>query len=1333
MRKLMNRTRPAASTIESDAPPAARQRSAKRSALSGIGSPSGSFPFDEILGDLATGSTEIGAVAHRINALTVSEAGAAASGLFRAVQDTGLLVPLGRPAFARVHARSDKLIGIMARAADQSATVALPANAVHPNHTFRRRTTAPGGLVVWSTVVMSIQTRDDKGGDLDSMSGDGAGSPFHPQMMGVWVTVMDPDAAIKEETDAEAPMSAQATAAANRRINPLVQLLLQQVALRETANSARRQIEKRLREVSAIYDIGRAIDHIDIDELLDLITKKAADVMDAQACSLMLMNDATDQLVIAASYGLPDDVVENTRVLMGEGIAGRVAQTGEALLVQYDARHDPRFKGSRTVGLPGIASSIVMPMFNEHLQVRGVLCIRRRTPSPPFTEDDKRLFSIFATQAGLAIKNVRLYRELRSRVTELSTLASLTETISSTLDLDFVLNQVADSLINLVGFDRCLLYLRDDDPNLSDERFSVRVSRGFDNLVENLSITNQLIREISARLVPILKEESDRSLPLAVEYAESMGLGSFFAQPVVVRGNAIGVLVVSNDITHRPIAFSNLDLLSTFLQHAGIAIDNARLYAQMERRVRELHSLYTMSQSLTTTYGLSRACSTVTRVAKEMVQADAVLLMLFNDRLDTLRIRETLGTPDHLNDLLRLVPNSQDVASDARALREPLHHDPSSVIPFESMFGERWKEVIGALAHEYPALLVAPLVTEDTVVGFVLLGRKQDNRFRPDETKLVSIISSQAGPVLRGAALYEQSVHQRVLELSALYELSKKVRTARSLKDALDAILDIVSSVIWCDVAEIGTVDVQNHRIVRQVHRGELSDDGDVAIDSHTIPGWVIRERKALLIADITHDDRFADYVTADTPCKSLMAIPVFLGDEVLAVLQVQAAVSGLYNEDNVKMLSLIAAQAAALFRDMESLRELTSYTDNILRSIAAGVVTLNAAGRIATVNLAAERVLRIKEPDVAGQPLDVLLERLQGESGDIDDIRKMVARSVETRQIVQRHRLRLFTGHPAHAEPLIVNGSASQLLSERGDYLGVVLVFEDITKEDEMEQELARIGRLAEIGQLAAGIAHELRNPLTSIKGAAQVLRGDLSPELLDRHGEFLDIIVREADGLNSVTTEFLEFSRPTSLCMGLVSLNALIERRLSFMQSEFDQLGVTLRKELSADVPEIQADGNQLEGVFLNIILNAVQSMPDGGTFTVATSYKKHTTENRDSEGVVEILFNDTGLGIPDSRMQKIFTPFFTTKTKGTGLGLSIVQKIVDSHAGHIHVQSELGVGTAFTISLPVVSPFTQRIRLQSMPSPEIAEQRLHAALLRPVDSWLNSQNLGDGSSKQ
>jgi signal transduction histidine kinase len=333
----------------------------------------------------------------------------------------------------------------------------------------------------------------------------------------------------------------------------------------------------------------------------------------------------------------------------------------------------------------------------------------------------------------------------------------------------------------------------------------------------------------------------------------------------------------------------------------------------------------------------------------------------------------------------------------------------------------------------------------------------------------------------------------------------------------------------------------------------------------------------------------------------------------------------------------------------------------------------------------------------------------------------------VETGQTVQRNPLRYFcqplapnstsiTKPPVSAggfgdeDMVVVNGSASQLRNERGDYLGVVLVFEDITKEQEMEQELHRISRLAEIGQLAAGIAHELRNPLASIKGAAQVLLADLPEDLLERHREFLDIIINEVNGLSGVTSEFLEFSRPATPRLASCDLNALLSRRINFMRTEFESYDLAVHEELDPSLPMVKCDASQMERVFLNIILNAIQAMPSGGILTVATCRPPGR------EDIVEIRFTDTGMGIPESRLEKIFTPFFTTKTKGTGLGLAIAQKIVDTHGGRIHVSSETGKGAAFSIWLPITSPFTDRSLIGAART-EISEQRFHPATRPPL----------------
>ena len=412
-------------------------------------------------------------------------------------------------------------------------------------------------------------------------------------------------------------------------------------------------------------------------------------------------------------------------------------------------------------------------------------------------------------------------------------------------------------------------------------------------------------------------------------------------------------------------------------------------------------------------------------------------------------------------------------------------------------------------------------------------------------------------------------------------------------------------------------------------------------------------------------------------------------------------------------MISLIAAQAAALFKELESLRELTTYTDNILGSIAAGVVTLDTNGNVVTINAAAERILRVSAAQALDFSFDTLVARLQADEVDQEDTKKMVSLAVETGQTVQRHQLHYYRSN--NEDHVIVTGSASRLLNERGEYLGVVLVFEDITKEHEMEQELVRIGRLAEIGELAAGIAHELRNPLASIKGAAQVVLRDISDtnEIVDlnAHREFLDIIVNEVDVLSGVTSEFLEYSRFAPPHVQTFSLNDLLTKRVQFLRPEFERCDIAIHEDYDRSLPDVEADPNQLERVFTNIFLNGVQAMPEGGLITIVTRMA-----NNGKDDTVEITFTDTGFGMTESQIQKIFTPFFTTKTKGTGLGLAIVQKTLDAHGGKITVQSKQGEGSTFTILMPISTDSDQMRVLQTAEGTDISVQRQHAATRMP-----------------
>lgn len=223
-------------------------------------------------------------------------------------------------------------------------------------------------------------------------------------------------------------------------------------------------------------------------------------------------------------------------------------------------------------------------------------------------------------------------------------------------------------------------------------------------------------------------------------------------------------------------------------------------------------------------------------------------------------------------------------------------------------------------------------------------------------------------------------------------------------------------------------------------------------------------------------------------------------------------------------------------------------------------------------------------------------------------------------------------------------------------------------------EEQLRKADRLSALGELSAGVAHEIRNPLGAIKGAAEILQDDYGPE--DPKREFVQILLKETDRLNTIVREFLNFARPKQPEFQEADINEVIEAVLALCGQAARSSGVSVEKELDRMIGPRNLDASLLKQAFLNLCLNAIQAMPRGGTLRVRTF--------RLEKGI-SAAFSDTGAGIPAADLKKLFQPFFTTKKDGTGLGLAITYRIIQNHRGSIDVVSEEGKGTTFTVTLP------------------------------------------------
>jgi two-component system sensor histidine kinase PilS (NtrC family) len=352
-------------------------------------------------------------------------------------------------------------------------------------------------------------------------------------------------------------------------------------------------------------------------------------------------------------------------------------------------------------------------------------------------------------------------------------------------------------------------------------------------------------------------------------------------------------------------------------------------------------------------------------------------------------------------------------------------------------------------------------------------------------------------------------------------------------------------------------------------------------------------------------------------------------------------------------------------------LNQLQAFHENIVRSISSGVFTADAAGAITSFNPAAQELTGYAAAQVLGRSWREIFNWHPNQPCDDEPFRALPAMTrfeVECKS--------------AKGNRLVLGMTVSPL-HENGEQDGLVGVFKDLTHIRDLEEEMRRKQWLANLGEMSAGMAHEIRNPLGALAGAMQMLRKESSADATDRR--LMDIAIREATRLDAIITEFLQYARPPELDLAEHNINKILAETLDLVQHEARiRQKITIATSLAVGSLVVQVDQNQMRQVFWNLATNAFDAMPEGGQLTITTGCR-HVEVPGHKGDVVEIAFQDTGEGIAQENLDKIFLPFFTTKRQGSGLGLAAVHRIVDLHGGWIKVESQPQHGTRFVVCLP------------------------------------------------
>lgn len=353
-----------------------------------------------------------------------------------------------------------------------------------------------------------------------------------------------------------------------------------------------------------------------------------------------------------------------------------------------------------------------------------------------------------------------------------------------------------------------------------------------------------------------------------------------------------------------------------------------------------------------------------------------------------------------------------------------------------------------------------------------------------------------------------------------------------------------------------------------------------------------------------------------------------------------------------------------------QTLGEIKLFTNLLLAKLPVGIIATDQEGVITTFNDAAASMTGVAGKDALGvrtgqalpEPFAVLFAgNGSGESGEAGPAAGVEKEVVVGAGAAKQHYL-------CHA--MEIEGGMSE-------HQGKVLLISDITQLKGLEREMRENERLAAVGRMAAGVAHEVRNPLSSIKGLALLLKGKFEEH--SRDSEAAALLIEQVERMNRTVSELLSFTRPAPLKLEKISLGVLLENTLRLIESDADGSGVRTSLEVAPDLPDIAADRDRLNQVFINLLLNSVQAMDQGGELKV-------TAETGKDNRTVTVRIQDTGCGVPPENLPQLFYPYFTTKKGGTGIGLAISQKIVSDHKGSIRIESVKGEGATVTVELPV-----------------------------------------------
>ncbi len=1081
----------------------------------------------------------------------------------------------------------------------------------------------------------------------------------------------------------------------------------------------------RLRELAQVAQL--VTESLDVDDVLRRIAAATARLLGAPVAQVWTADPAADVLRRRGSVHEPvaDDAVPVT-LPIAEGIAARVVKEDGPVYIA-DVSQDalaPSVAWATSAGLPKMLAVPVM----SGQALLGVLTVH----APDdwlLADEDRALVVSLAARAAVAIQNARTYAEAVRRAGRLNDLIAVTQSISASLDTRDVIQRIVDAAAALSTGSLVALHVYDRERGMLRHAAVSGVEwRGLpEERPATIGLPGVVFERRTAVLIP---NPRDFHRTLAPSWWRNRPNASYYGVPIVAGETFVGVLdYIAPD---RLPTHEERETLQLLAAHAGVALRNAGLYEAERVQRQRIRALADVNRRISSALHLDELLRTIAESAENLARVRFASFWLADDHARTLTW--TSGSNPQMTDSFPHPVVSYDVGGSGWIARHRRPLVVDDVFADDRILEHGWWQ-----RWQMKSFAGFPVVAGDELVAVLFLGDTHPIQFADDTRDVLDMFIAQASVAIQNARFYRHAERRGDVA-------EKLARLGRELTETLDIprIADLVTrssaellrvraSLLYRYEPADGTLHAMS-----AFGFGAESVRGLVLQPGESLSGLAIAERKLVVTGDVLADPRLQLLpATRERLRRSFyrasVSVPLLAHGRVIGVLSVGADEDHQFSADDLQALQTFADQAALalenarLYAESERERHEAEALAAAARRLATSLDPEELAGQLVDAlaelfQSHASALYRVREDGVIVALAFGGRSREHRKAGEIVPhgagvVGRAIAerRPVATRDILadpevflpddMRVAITAAGNHAVLAVPLMalsqpigalaVSDSVSRIFDAReaallqafADQAALALenarlyasARDSIVRLRETQAQLVQAAKMSALGQLVSGVAHELNNPLSVVIGYGQLLLTRQVPDPMRRP---LELMVAQGDRMAKIVRNLLFFARQRPPERAPIDVNRVIEDTLALRLNQLTVSGILIEKQFAEMLPPISGDAQQLQQVFLNLVLNAEQAIVEtgrGGRLVAVTT----VTDG----GAVRAQIIDDGPGIPADTLPHVFEPFFTTKEvgTGTGLGLSVSYGIVQEHGGKLTVESEPG-RTVFTIELPV-----------------------------------------------